>query len=295
MDVHTRPSHSGMFGPPKISPLPQQQPVHTEPSPGWQLYAVLLQRVAMAVGMLHCLTVYVADITLCEGPSMTPTIRPAGEILLIDKYSWRRRYGVHDGITASERQRAAVQRQRKHTPVDEWHQPAVSVTDLQESGGVAFTWSDAWAHVRSPLTVGDVVVTQHPSRPGTVCKRVAGLPGDLIMTQAGSGRMVTVPDGHVWLEGDNPDNSSDSRSYGALPIALVQGRVVARIWPLRGHAWMRRGARPRRASGKSYNSGSTVLPAGYNGEHIIKHLQAEDIKNTIESDNEKPEEARKDS
>jgi signal peptidase I len=240
--------------------------------------------VIMALGIVHCVTEYVADITLCEGPSMKPTIRPSGEIILVDKYSVRR-YGIQDGLTAQERTRAAVKRQRMFTPSDVWHQPVIKVTDLQDQ--MEFSWRDAVKHVCSPLTVGDVVVAQHPARPGTVCKRVAGLPGDQILQT--SGRMVTVPDGHVWLEGDNPANSSDSRSYGALPVALVQGRVVARVWPLRGLAWMRRGARPRQPA---INCGSTVLPAGYNGEHIIKHVQDK----VVETDEpgEKEETARKD-
>lgn len=40
-----------------------------------------------------------------------------------------------------------------------------------------------------------------------------------------------IPRGHVWLEGDNPENSMDSRNYGPVPAALVQGRVVGRVWP----------------------------------------------------------------
>lgn len=43
---------------------------------------------------------------------------------------------------------------------------------------------------------------------------------------------MQIPPGHVWIEGDNPKNSRDSRYYGPVPIALVQGRVLAKIWPL---------------------------------------------------------------
>ena len=42
-----------------------------------------------------------------------------------------------------------------------------------------------------------------------------------------------VPEGRVWLRGDNARNSTDSRRYGAIPISLVEGRVLARVWPLR--------------------------------------------------------------
>jgi hypothetical protein len=40
-----------------------------------------------------------------------------------------------------------------------------------------------------------------------------------------------VPDGAVWLQGDNLSNSMDSRGYGAVPIGLIRGKVVARLYP----------------------------------------------------------------
>ena len=44
-------------------------------------------------------------------------------------------------------------------------------------------------------------------------------------------RMV-VPPKHVWIEGDNPLQSTDSRHYGPLPESCLRGRVVRRLWPL---------------------------------------------------------------
>lgn len=43
-------------------------------------------------------------------------------------------------------------------------------------------------------------------------------------------REEVVPPGCVWLEGDNKMNSTDSRTYGPVPIALLQGRVFMQIW-----------------------------------------------------------------
>ena len=40
---------------------------------------------------------------------------------------------------------------------------------------------------------------------------------------------VQVPRGHVWLEGDNPLNSTDSRQYGPVPWALLQGRALVKV------------------------------------------------------------------
>lgn len=45
-----------------------------------------------------------------------------------------------------------------------------------------------------------------------------------------SERPEFVPPGHVWLEGDNAANSTDSRSYGPIPLAMVHGRVFYKVW-----------------------------------------------------------------
>lgn len=47
----------------------------------------------------------------------------------------------------------------------------------------------------------------------------------------GDVQYVTVPLGHVWLAGDNMANSTDSRHYGPVPLGMVRGKVLARVWP----------------------------------------------------------------
>ena len=48
------------------------------------------------------------------------------------------------------------------------------------------------------------------------------------------GRTVVVPKNHVWLEGDCPLLSIDSRHVGPIPNEWIRGKVVARLWPLGG-------------------------------------------------------------
>ncbi|XP_047219206.1 mitochondrial inner membrane protease subunit 1 isoform X1 [Girardinichthys multiradiatus] len=83
---------------------------------------------------------------------------------------------------------------------------------------------------------GDVVIVKSPFDPHmNICKRVIGLEGDKICTSGPLDLLKThtyVPMGHVWLEGDNRRNSTDSRNYGPIPYALIRGRVCLKLWPL---------------------------------------------------------------
>uniref|UniRef100_A0A8C5FZV4 Mitochondrial inner membrane protease subunit n=1 Tax=Gouania willdenowi TaxID=441366 RepID=A0A8C5FZV4_GOUWI len=82
---------------------------------------------------------------------------------------------------------------------------------------------------------GDIVIAKSPFDPNmNICKRVIGLEGDKVCTSVLSDLLKThtyVPKGHVWLEGDNFRNSTDSRNYGPIPYALIRGRVCLKLWP----------------------------------------------------------------
>ena len=42
----------------------------------------------------------------------------------------------------------------------------------------------------------------------------------------------TVPEGGLWVMGDNRTNSADSRAFGPIPLESVTGHAVLRYWPL---------------------------------------------------------------
>ncbi|EGD81465.1 inner membrane protease subunit [Salpingoeca rosetta] len=84
------------------------------------------------------------------------------------------------------------------------------------------------------LQRGDVIVAKSVTNPKSlVCKRIIAMEGERVCVNPTGfpKRFRTVPRGRVWLQGDNLSNSTDSRTYGFVPLALVTSRVVARVWP----------------------------------------------------------------
>ena len=80
---------------------------------------------------------------------------------------------------------------------------------------------------------GDIVIAKNPSDPHqNICKRVTGVEGDRIPLEYRETYRF-VPPGQVWVEGDNSTESRDSRNYGPVPLGLVRGRVVAKVWPVK--------------------------------------------------------------
>lgn len=93
---------------------------------------------------------------------------------------------------------------------------------------------DNISHRLSPPRIarGDLVVCLAPSDPSkSICKRVLGLPGDIICVdpRERNSPHVSIPKGHLWLQGDNYENSTDSRVYGPVPMGLVRGKVFGRV------------------------------------------------------------------
>jgi signal peptidase I len=105
--------------------------------------------------------------------------------------------------------------------------------------------------IRALRGLGGAIGVVQPSTEDFI-KRVVGLPGETVEGKSGrvyvNGRLlyepylppgtvtsdfppVVVPDGALWVMGDNRGNSSDSRFFGPIRKSTVEGRTVLRVWP----------------------------------------------------------------
>ena len=69
------------------------------------------------------------------------------------------------------------------------------------------------AYRRKLPKVGDIVVARHPYQPIQIIKRV----------------VVVLEDGSCFLKGDNLSSSTDSRSYGFVPLNKILGKVTSKF------------------------------------------------------------------
>ena len=114
---------------------------------------------------------------------------------------------------------------------------------------------------------GDIIVFERPASETSseipdLIKRVVGLPGEEVVFEGGhvfidgtqlsesylpDGMTTTadnapnkcqrtapcvVPEGQVWVMGDNRNDSKDSRYFGTIEQNSIVGRAFVRVWPL---------------------------------------------------------------
>ena len=137
--------------------------------------------------------------------------------------------------------------------------PSGSMDTTIMTGDMVFSEKVSY-YLRDPAP-GDIVTFQDPEIPGRVlikrCIAVGGQTVDLV-----DGRVVvdgvaldepytrglpseplktalgvevsypfTVPEGHLWVMGDNRTNSNDSRYFGAIDENSLTGRAALVYWP----------------------------------------------------------------
>ncbi|KAK9468833.1 peptidase S24/S26A/S26B/S26C [Lipomyces arxii] len=166
---------------------------------GFRRGVILAGRFVRAAAAIHMVHTYLFEFTATGGLSMMPTLHTKGDHAFVNKLNYRRGHNIH---------------------------------------------------------VGDVIVVNKPTQAHSrICKRVAALPGDIVYcnempsynvsdnsidipsevatAQLGNertGKFVRIPEGHVWILGDNASASLDSRAYGPVPQALIVGKVTHAVY-----------------------------------------------------------------
>jgi len=162
-----------------------------------------------------------------EGTSMEPSLHH-GDVLLVRKsdllpeYMWQRWMSV--GRDCEE---------------EEENQNALKVLAMDASMGRPI--GDLWvgySYLKPPTVhqLGSVIVFRAPDAekyPSRECrvKRVVGLGGQLCRASDSYRRIEKVPPFGLWVEGDNREESVDSRTYGAVCKNNVVGIAERIVWP----------------------------------------------------------------
>ncbi len=138
--------------------------------------------------------------------------------------------------------------------------PSGSMEDTIEVGDLVF--SEKLSYYTSESQKGDIVTFADPLVSNrTLIKRVIATGGQTVDLQNGKVRRrrcrarrfpytenkvsepfektavsisypYTVPEGYLWVMGDNRTNSQDSRYFGAIDASSVTGHAVFTYWPI---------------------------------------------------------------
>ncbi|MHB1323076.1 MAG: signal peptidase I [Coriobacteriia bacterium] len=127
-------------------------------------------------------------------------------------------------------------------------EPTIEISDRVLANKFVYRFSEPQA--------GDIVVLDDPTETvQTLIKRVVATGGQTVDIENG-GVLIdgvpidepysqgaptepmiidmpyTVPEGSVWLMGDNRPNSADSRVFGAVPLSDINGKAFFTFWPV---------------------------------------------------------------
>jgi signal peptidase I len=171
--------------------------------PRWAIALVVVASVLLALLLVSVVGVWVAagasvppDAVIVRARNMTPTLLP-GDRIIVDRYG---DVGPGSIVVFEDPTREGVALMSRVVAF------GGQTVDLGKNGGVYV----------------DGKLLTEPYVHGARTQRM-----DSAITYP-----VTVPDGSVWVMGDNRPDSADSRYYGPVPVTSIRGVAAVRWWPL---------------------------------------------------------------
>jgi signal peptidase I len=149
------------------------------------------------------------------------------------------------------------------TSVQAFYIPSESMSPTLEVGDRLLV--NKWSYRLHDVNRGDIVVFERPDGETSdikdLVKRVIALPNETVTISDGhvliDGHVLDepylpdgvrteavgsypcppanpchIPEGHVWVMGDNRTESKDSRFFDSIPESKIVGRAFFRVWPI---------------------------------------------------------------
>lgn len=145
--------------------------------------------------------------------SMAPTLK-VGDALLVEKVSLKKKPPRRGEIVLFR----PPQKLKRIMKLDHYHNGVVGGEWRRGSGNVLFV-------KRVAAVGGDEIELKGME------VRVNGVVVDRAVAGCVEVALQRVPEGYLFVVGDNAERSIDSRYWGLLPVECVMGRPVARIFP----------------------------------------------------------------
>jgi signal peptidase I len=182
-------------------PVPDDDPTAHQPGAGARLLrdsAEVVVLMAIAWGLAQLIKMFVAEGYMTPTGSMLPTVLPRQDFLMASKITLRFRGPQVGEIVVADDPEGVL--------------PAI-MKRVIAVGGQTVDIRDGKVHIDGQA-LDEPYVRGQATLPGTV-----QLP-------------VKIPQGYVWLMGDNRGNSKDSRWIGPRPVSSIRAIAFFRYWPV---------------------------------------------------------------
>ena len=208
----------------------------------------LVQTLALA----HAINETAFEVTACVGPSMLPTFNQWGDVVLVDRtpfvpvVCFANGNGVGKGDVVVSRSPTNPKHMVCKRVVAVGGERVEKKASASESRGRREVEVDGWSGYRKWDEKGADFYDDDDDDDDTAGVETNNNNNKATSRQTNAKKKteyVTVPDGHVWLQGDNERNSTDSRDYGPVPMEMLRGRVFAKVWPIGERKWVQRDER----------------------------------------------------